>query len=123
MLPTEDLFVHVYVLVDDAIAAGEVTIPARPGPTPACSDAELLTIALVQFFFLWNDLLVALTFTTSDDLRTVQVGLLNFTGQFGTVEYGPTFAAICINVLLILAIYVFLNQRVMRGLSAGAVKG
>src|ERR687886_2125865 len=43
MLPTEDLFVHVYVLIDDAIAAGEVTIPARPGPTPACSDAELLT--------------------------------------------------------------------------------
>jgi raffinose/stachyose/melibiose transport system permease protein len=84
---------------------------------------SVLTIALVQFFFLWNDLLIALTFTTSDDQRTVQVGLLNFTGQFGTVEYGPTFAAICINVLLILAIYLFLNQRVMRGLSAGAVKG
>jgi hypothetical protein len=31
-----------------AIAAGELTIPARPGPTPACSDAELLTIALVR---------------------------------------------------------------------------
>ncbi|GAA3388463.1 carbohydrate ABC transporter permease [Cryptosporangium minutisporangium] len=83
----------------------------------------VLTIALVQFFFLWNDLLIALTFTTSDELRTVQVGLLNFTGQFGAVEYGPTFAAICINVLLILAIYLFLNQRVMRGLAAGAVKG
>ncbi|MEU8820575.1 carbohydrate ABC transporter permease [Actinoplanes sp. NPDC048796] len=84
---------------------------------------SVLTIALVQFFFLWNDLLIALTFTTDDAQRTVQVGLLNFTGQFGTVEYGPTFAAICINVLLILAIYLFLNQRVMRGLSAGAVKG
>ncbi|TFV63041.1 hypothetical protein E4P41_05895 [Geodermatophilus sp. DF01-2] len=48
MLPTEDLFVHVYVLVDDAIAAGDIDIPARPGPTPACSDAELLTIALVR---------------------------------------------------------------------------
>ncbi|MEU4559460.1 carbohydrate ABC transporter permease [Actinoplanes sp. NPDC023936] len=84
---------------------------------------SVLTIALVQFFFLWNDLLIALTFTTDDAQRTVQVGLLNFTGQFGVVEYGPTFAAICINVLLILAIYVFLNQRVMRGLAAGAVKG
>jgi raffinose/stachyose/melibiose transport system permease protein len=84
---------------------------------------SVLTIALVQFFFLWNDLLIALTFTTDDSLRTVQVGLLNFTGQFGVVEYGPTFAAICINVLLILAIYLFLNQRVMRGLAAGAVKG
>jgi hypothetical protein len=48
MLPTEDLFLHVYVLVDDAITAGQVTIPARPGPTPACSNAELLTIALVR---------------------------------------------------------------------------
>ncbi|MEV6348767.1 carbohydrate ABC transporter permease [Actinoplanes sp. NPDC051851] len=84
---------------------------------------SVLTIALVQFFFLWNDLLIALTFTTDDSLRTVQVGLLNFTGQFGTVEYGPTFAAICLNVLLILIIYIFLNQRVMRGLAAGAVKG
>lgn len=84
---------------------------------------SVLTIALVQFFFLWNDLLIALTFTTDDSLRTVQVGLLNFTGRFGVVEYGPTFAAICINVLLILGIYLFLNQRVMRGLAAGAVKG
>lgn len=48
MLPTEDLFVYVYVLVDDAIVAGEIRIPPRPGPAPACSDAELLTIALVR---------------------------------------------------------------------------
>lgn len=83
----------------------------------------VFTIALVQFFFLWNDLLIALTFTTQDNLRTVQVGLLNFTGQFGAVDYGPTFAAICINMFIVLVLYIFLNQRVMRGLSAGAVKG
>ena len=46
MLPTEDLFVHVYVLVDDAIIDGVVAIPPRPGPVPACSDAEILTVAL-----------------------------------------------------------------------------
>lgn len=48
MLPTEDLFVHVYTLIDDAIGAGDVHIPARPGPRPACSDAELITITLVR---------------------------------------------------------------------------
>ena len=48
MLPTEDLFVYVYVLVDDAIADGAVRIPPRPGPLPACCDVELLTIALVR---------------------------------------------------------------------------
>src|SRR6201993_1465728 len=48
MLPTEDLFVYVYVLVDDAISSRAVAIPARPGPAPACTDAELLTVALVR---------------------------------------------------------------------------
>jgi hypothetical protein len=48
MLPTEDLFVYVYVLVDDAIGLGAVAIASRPGPAPACTDAELLAIALVR---------------------------------------------------------------------------
>jgi Transposase DDE domain len=48
MLPAEDLFVYVYVLVDDAIGSRAVVIAARPGPAPACTDAELLTIALVR---------------------------------------------------------------------------
>ena len=58
-----------------------------------------------------------------EDLRTIQVGLLNFTGEFGSTQYGPLFAAICINVFGILLIYLFLNQKVMKGLTAGAVKG
>ena len=41
MLPTEDLFVYVYVLVDDAIGSRAVAIPPgqgrrRPAPTPSC---------------------------------------------------------------------------------------
>jgi IS5 family transposase len=48
MLPAEDLFVYVYVLIDDAIAAGDIAIPPRPGPAPGCSDAELLAIAQVR---------------------------------------------------------------------------
>jgi raffinose/stachyose/melibiose transport system permease protein len=83
----------------------------------------ILTVGLVQFFFIWNDLLIALTFTNSSDLRTVQVGLLNFTGQFGSTQYGPLFAAICINVFGTLLVYLFLNQKVMKGLTGGAVKG
>jgi hypothetical protein len=48
MLPTEDLFVYVYVLVHDLILSGAVRIPRRPGPSPACTDAELLAIAQVR---------------------------------------------------------------------------
>jgi len=86
----------------------------------------IFTVGLVQFFFLWNDLLLAMTFTSGsghDELATVQVGLLSFQGRFGTVQYGPTMAAICINVLITLVLYLFLNQRVMKGMTAGAIKG
>jgi raffinose/stachyose/melibiose transport system permease protein len=89
---------------------------------PMMSNA-VFTIALVQFFFIWNDLLIALTFATSDDLRTIQAGLLSFTGEFGQTAYGPLFAAICTNVIGTLGLYLILNQRVMKGLTAGAVKG
>jgi hypothetical protein len=48
MLPTEDLFVYVYVLIHDLMAAGHIKVPPRPVPAPACSDAELLAIAEVR---------------------------------------------------------------------------
>ena len=48
MLPTEDLFVYVYVLIDDLVTARIFAIPPRPGPAPGCSDAELLTIATTR---------------------------------------------------------------------------
>src|SRR5689334_20434710 len=48
MLPTEELFVYVYVLVHDLMLSGTIRIPRRPGPAPACTDAELLAIAEVR---------------------------------------------------------------------------
>jgi hypothetical protein len=48
MLPLADLFVEVYVRIADAIATQALPLPRRPGPAPACTDAEVLTIALVR---------------------------------------------------------------------------
>jgi hypothetical protein len=48
MMPLADLFVHVYVLVDDILASGAVPVPRRPGRPPACSDAEVLTLAVTR---------------------------------------------------------------------------
>jgi raffinose/stachyose/melibiose transport system permease protein len=83
----------------------------------------IFTVAVVQFFFIWNDLLLSLTFITSNSRRTIQTGLLNFTGQYGAVDWGPTFAAVCMTIIPTLLLYLILNKRVMRGLTAGGVKG
>lgn len=83
----------------------------------------IVTVALVQFFLIWNDLLLAITFANNKNLQTVQSGLLAFSGQFGSLDYGPLFAAICITSGGLLVIYLFLNQRIMKGLTAGSLKG
>lgn len=84
---------------------------------------SIITVALVQFFFIWNDLILSMTFISDMELRTVQLGLFNFVGQYGQREWGPTFASISMTVIPLLLIYLFLNNSIMKGLTAGAVKG
>jgi raffinose/stachyose/melibiose transport system permease protein len=84
---------------------------------------SILTIGLVQFFSVWNDLLIALTFTTRPDLATIQVGLLSLSDQYGSTQYGPLFAALSINIVVLLIVFVFLNKKIMAGMAAGSVKG
>lgn len=83
----------------------------------------IITVAMVEFFSVWNDLLIALTFTTRRNLATLQVGLLSFSDQYGSTQYGPLFAAISINIVIVAVVYVFLNKQIMAGLAAGSVKG
>ena len=83
----------------------------------------LLTLVVVNALYVWNDLLIALTFNTSKDLSTIQVGLLNFNGEYGNVLYGPLFAAICMTVFGTLIVYLAINQQIMKGLAAGSLKG
>ena len=83
----------------------------------------IITVALVEFFSIWNDLLVALTFTTDPSLATIQVGLLSLNDQYGSTQYGPLFAAVSINIIALLIVFIFLNKRIMSGLAAGSLKG
>ncbi|WP_207453984.1 carbohydrate ABC transporter permease [Herbiconiux sp. SYSU D00978] len=83
----------------------------------------ILTIGLVQFFSVWNDLLIALTFTTRPDLATIQVGLLSLSDEYGSTQYGPLFAAVSINIVVLLIVFLALNKKIMAGMAGGAVKG
>jgi hypothetical protein len=48
MLALDEVFVQVFVQIDDALQAGAVAVPRRPGPPPACADSEVLTLAVVR---------------------------------------------------------------------------
>jgi raffinose/stachyose/melibiose transport system permease protein len=85
--------------------------------------SAVVTNVVIQFIFRWNDLIFAMTFINSKRLKTVQTGLLYFTGEWGSKEWGPIFAAISMGVLPILGMYLVLNKLVIKGMTAGSVKG
>jgi raffinose/stachyose/melibiose transport system permease protein len=83
----------------------------------------MLTVGMLMFFSVFNDLLVALTFNTEPSVSTIQVGLLNFDGQYGSVLYGPLLAAISTVIFAMLFLYLAINKQIMKGITSGAVKG
>ena len=83
----------------------------------------IVTVLILQFFFKWNDLLFSMTFISDSSLKTVQTGLLYFSDEFGSKNWGAIFASVSLSVFPLLILYTMLNKRLMEGMTAGAVKG
>jgi len=82
----------------------------------------LATVFILDAVGTWNELLMALTIISSDENKTLPLGMLNFSGQF-TTNYNGLAAAILIGILPILIAYALLQRYIVSGLTAGAVKG
>lgn len=82
----------------------------------------LVTVFILDAVATWNELLMALTIISSDENKTLPLGLLNFSGQF-TTNYNGLAAAILIAIVPILIAYALLQRYIVSGLTAGAVKG
>ena len=85
----------------------------------------LVTTGLLAFIGAWNEYLFALTFTLQDpSSRTVPVAVSQLSGRIARQEpVGEIMAAaLVITVPLILLVIIFQN-RIVDGLTAGAVKG
>ena len=85
----------------------------------------LVTTGLLAFIAAWNEYLFALTFTTIDpSSRTVPVAIALFTGQVSHQEpFGEIMAAaVIVTIPLVILVFIF-QQKIVAGLTAGAVKG
>ena len=85
---------------------------------------SLVTTGLLAFIAAWNEFIFALTFTLSDEVRTVPVAiaLLGGSTEF-ELPWGLVMAAsVTVTVPLIVLVLVF-QRRIVAGLTAGAVKG
>ena len=77
---------------------------------------------LVNSLFVWNELLIALVFLPTDELKTLMVGLTVFRSRYN-LDVPVTMAGMMLAALPMVLLYLFGQRFFIRGLTAGAVKG
>ena len=80
------------------------------------------TAAVLEFLVAWNEFQFALTLTASNSKRTLPIALYYFKSQFAS-NYGAMFAATIMVIIPSIIVYMLLQEQVVSGLAAGAVKG
>lgn len=84
----------------------------------------LATAAILVAIFSWNEFLLALTFMTADQWRTVPVGMAMLSGvtEF-EVPWDQISAAVVVTTLPVVLLVLGLQRRIIAGLTAGGIKG
>ena len=82
----------------------------------------LATISIMVFIWSYNDLLTPLVYLPTRRLQPVSVILTLVSNMFGT-DYGAMMAAIIITITPLFILYMVAQEKVVKGLTLGAVKG
>ncbi|MBS7670147.1 carbohydrate ABC transporter permease [Croceicoccus gelatinilyticus] len=84
----------------------------------------LVTTGLLAFIAAWNEFLFALSFTLTNEQRTVPVAIALITGasQY-ELPWGNIMAASVIVTVPLIVLVLFFQKKLVAGLTAGAVKG
>jgi raffinose/stachyose/melibiose transport system permease protein len=88
---------------------------------PLSSDS-IATVSILAVLSAWNELMVAMLLLSKQAVKTLPIGLLGFINEFGS-EYTQLCAGILIAIIPNIIFYVFAQERIQKGMTAGAIKG
>jgi trehalose/maltose transport system permease protein len=84
----------------------------------------LVTTGLLAFIAAWNEFLFALTFTLTNEQRTVPVAIAMITGGSAhELPWANIMAASVLVTVPVVALVLVFQKRIVSGLTSGAVKG
>lgn len=81
--------------------------------------APLILLVLIQFTWIWNDLLFGLVLSKSEDVRPVMVALVGMQGVYGATDGPSVIAATLICSAPTLILFLILQRYFVRGLTLG----
>ena len=109
-------------LDEAAIMDGATPIYVFSRITMPLSKPMFSTVGIMVFIWSYNDLLTSRVYLSQRSKQPVCVILSMVSNMFGT-DYGSMMAAIIVTIVPLLILYVISQEQVIKGLTAGAVKG
>jgi ABC-type glycerol-3-phosphate transport system permease component len=86
------------------------------------SGAAILTLVITNALWIWNELLIALSFLAKDDMRTLMVGITTFKTRY-MLDVPVTMAGLLMTTIPMLVLYAVFQRSFIRGLTEGSLKG
>ncbi len=86
------------------------------------SIPPVMTVCILTFITIWNEYILAATFISDEDLKTLPFGVYSFVSQYQT-NYGNIGAFLVMGALPVILLYFILSEKITKGMVAGAVKG
>ena len=85
---------------------------------------SVITVILFNFLAFWNEYIIALTFMTREQTKTLPVGLMNLMkAQNAAAQYGKMYAGLVIVMLPTLILYIIVQKKLTQGMTVGGIKG
>ena len=86
------------------------------------SKAGLSTLAIYNGVTMWNEFSFAYTLTQSKSARTLPLAVWDFQGQY-SMNTPMIMAVLTLTILPMIILYIFMQDKLVKGMTAGAVKG
>ncbi|OME79460.1 hypothetical protein BK120_20920 [Paenibacillus sp. FSL A5-0031] len=86
------------------------------------AQSGLVAVGLTVCITVWQEIMVAMTFVSSDAMRTLPAGINTFITKSG-IQWGPLTASGIVTTLPVLIIFIIFQKALVKGLTAGATKG
>lgn len=83
---------------------------------------SLSTLTIFTFVNTWNDFLGPYIYLTRDNLKTIQLGLRSFIGQYSS-EYGLIMAGSVVTMIPVIAVFLALQKYFVEGVASSGLKG
>jgi multiple sugar transport system permease protein/raffinose/stachyose/melibiose transport system permease protein len=81
----------------------------------------IATTLILNFIQLWNEFLFAVVLITDPDKRTLPIGIRAFMGDHFQ-DIGMIATGVMVSVIPVIIAYVFFSEKLIRGMTAGAIK-